>query len=172
VSIASNLRGGSGAAMARFCRPPPDFTSRRKRLGGLPMPAPPLVRLAKHEDPRASMVSIAGERDVPFAIARVYYIFGCSGAPRGFHAHRALEQLMICVSGSCRVILDDGEERSEWRLDTPDLALTLAPMVWHEMHDMTADTVLLVLASAPYDEGDYIRDYDEFISERSRGAAR
>lgn len=136
------------------------------------MAATPLVQLAKHEDSRGRLVSVESLRDVPFAIARAYYILPAESAARGFHAHRTLEQLMICVSGSCRVILDDGETRSEWLLDRPDLGLMLEPMVWHEMHDLSEGSILLVLASARYDESDYIRDRGEFVREAAARAGR
>jgi dTDP-4-dehydrorhamnose 3,5-epimerase-like enzyme len=86
-----------------------------------------------------------------------------SGVERGFHAHRKLEQLAIAVSGSCTFVLDDGSVREEVRLDRPDGALLMAPMVWHEMRDFSPECVLLVLASEPYSEDDYIRDYSEFL---------
>jgi dTDP-4-dehydrorhamnose 3,5-epimerase-like enzyme len=125
--------------------------------------------LTVHRDERGSLVSIEGQRDVPFAIARVYYIVASDGSARGFHAHRRLEQLMICVHGGCRITLDDGQARSEHVLDRPDTGLFIGRMTWREMHDFSGDCVLLVIASAAYDEGDYIRDYDEF---RREGAKR
>jgi len=102
---------------------------------------------------------------VPFEIARVYYILPGDGEPRGFHAHRALEQLMICVAGSCRIDLDRGAGRVEHRLKCPDEALFVGTMTWREIHDLSPDAVLLVLASHHFDEADYIRDYDAFLAE-------
>ncbi|MBA3511526.1 MAG: WxcM-like domain-containing protein [Sphingomonas sp.] len=110
------------------------------------------------------LVSIEA-KDVPFPINRVYYILAAEGASRGFHAHRRLDQLMICVKGSCRLIVDDGRERREVTLDRPDRGLHIGRMQWREMHDFTADSVVLVLASAPHDEADYIRDYESFLAE-------
>ena len=127
-------------------------------------PSPPR-RLNAHDDLRGTLVSIEGSSDLPFAIARVYYIVAGDGSPRGFHAHRTLQQMMICVHGSCRVILDNGRERSEHILDRPDEGLPVGPMTWREMHDFSPGTVLLVLASAPFDDADYIRDYDVFVRE-------
>jgi hypothetical protein len=86
-----------------------------------------------------------------------------SGVERGFHAHRKLEQLAIAVSGSCTFVLDDGSVREEVRLDSADECLRIGAMVWREMRDFSADCVLLLLASELFDDGDYIRDYDEFV---------
>lgn len=117
-------------------------------------------------DERGSLVALEAEKTVPFAIERVYYIFGTQqGVARGFHAHKNLQQVAICVTGSCRMVLDDGRISKEVWLDSPTKGLMISPMVWHEMHDFSEDCVLLVLASEHYDENDYIRDYDEFITE-------
>ena len=124
-----------------------------------------LVSLAVRGDDRGSLIALEGRSaQVPFDIARVYYVFATAvGIDRGFHAHHALRQLAIAVSGSCTMFLDDGRETREVRLDRPDLGLVIGPMVWREMRDFSADCVLLVLADAKYDEADYIRDYDMFI---------
>ena len=129
----------------------------------------PLRRLRVYEDPRGKLISVEGSSDLPFDIARVYYILPSDGSARGFHAHRTLDQLMICVVGSCRIVLDDGGERSEFLLSRPDEGVTIPSMVWHEMHEFSQDAVLLVLASAPYDEKDYIRDYNDFLREAGLG---
>ncbi|SFR51157.1 WxcM-like, C-terminal [Marinobacter daqiaonensis] len=117
-------------------------------------------------DDRGSLVAveIGMEKAVPFDIKRVYYIFHTAeGVSRGFHAHKVLKQVAICVAGKCRMVLDDGEERVETWLDSPTKGLLIEDMVWREMHDFSEDCVLLVLASEHYDESDYIRDYEEFI---------
>jgi dTDP-4-dehydrorhamnose 3,5-epimerase len=114
-------------------------------------------------DERGSLIAVEAATGVPFDIARVYYIFGTkSGVERGFHAHRQLTQWAICVSGACTLTLDDGSGRTDVRLDAPERAVEIGPMVWREMRDFTPDAVLVVLASAPYDESDYIRDYEQF----------
>lgn len=116
-------------------------------------------------DERGSLVALESGSDLPFPIERAYYIFGTSpGVARGFHAHRDLEQLAICVSGSCRMVLDDGTEREEFALSSPLQGLYIGPMIWREMHDFSSDCVLLVLASKRYDEADYIRNYALFLS--------
>lgn len=115
-------------------------------------------------DDRGSLVALEGGNTVPFEIKRVYYIFGTEqNVARGFHAHHNLKQVAICVTGRCRMILDDGKNREEVWLDSPTKGLLIGDLVWREMHDFSEDCVLLVLASEHYDEADYIRDYDTFI---------
>lgn len=122
-----------------------------------------LIPLAVRGDYRGKLVAIEQQADFPFAIARVYFIYGtAAGTTRGLHAHRALFQLVVAVAGSCTMLLDDGASRATVRLDDPSVGLQIGSMVWHEMSDFSADCVLMVLASAPYDEADYIRDYTEF----------
>lgn len=122
-------------------------------------------------DDRGSLVAIEAMRDVPFPIVRVYYLFGTlPHVARGFHAHRALRQFAVCVAGSCNMILDNGRDRTTVRLDDPAIGLMIEPAVWHEMHDFAPGTVLMVLADQPYDESDYIRDYDAFLTFLGNGA--
>ncbi len=114
-------------------------------------------------DDRGSLVALETHKTVPFDVKRVYYIFGTkSGVSRGFHAHRALQQVAVCVTGKCRMVLDDGHQREEVWLDSPTKGLLIGDLVWREMHDFSPDCVLLVLASEFYNESDYIRSYDEF----------
>jgi len=115
-------------------------------------------------DDRGSLVALEENKEIPFHVKRVYYVFGTkNGVRRGFHAHKALQQVAVCVSGSCSFLLDDGKEKKSVLLDTPNKGLFIEDMVWREMYDFSKDCVLLVLASELYDESDYIRDYDEFI---------
>jgi dTDP-4-dehydrorhamnose 3,5-epimerase-like enzyme len=122
-----------------------------------------IIDLAVRGDERGLLVALESATGVPFDIARAYFIYDTvEGVVRGRHAHREIEQLAVCVTGGCTMLLDDGTVRSEVRLDSPDRALLVPPLVWHEMSGFTPGAVLLVLASAPYDERDYIRDYAEF----------
>lgn len=115
-------------------------------------------------DYRGSLIAIEANKTVPFEIKRVYYIFGTKpDVARGFHAHKALKQVAVCVSGSCRMLLDNGRKKEEVLLDLPTKGLVIEELVWREMHDFTPDCVLLVLASEHYDEADYIRNYDDFL---------
>jgi len=116
-------------------------------------------------DDRGSLVALEGAKTVPFDIKRVYYIFDTAkGVSRGFHAHKELVQVAVCVKGSCKMLLDDGNSKEEVILDSPSNAVLIDKMVWHEMHEFSEDCVLLVLASEHYDEADYIRDYSNFIN--------
>jgi dTDP-4-dehydrorhamnose 3,5-epimerase-like enzyme len=118
-------------------------------------------------DERGGLVAleIGMEKNVPFEIKRVYYIFHtAAGVSRGFHAHHNLRQVAICVAGKCRMVLDDGNTREEAWLNSSTKGLLIEKMVWREMHDFSDDCVLLVLASEHYDEADYIRDYEDFLS--------
>lgn len=112
-----------------------------------------------------SDIALEGMKDVPFDIKRVYYVFDTSPkARRGYHAHNNLKQILICVYGSCVIHLDDGTECTEIELNSPDKALYLDNMIWREMYNFSEGAVLLVLASELYDEQDYIRDYQQFVS--------
>ncbi len=109
-------------------------------------------------------------KTIPFAVRRVYYIHRTAqGASRGFHAHRNLEQVAICVSGKCRIVLDDGTRREEAWLDSPLKGLVISNLTWRELHDFSPDCVVLVLASEHHDESDYIRGYDEFLEQTRDG---
>ena len=121
-------------------------------------------RLAVLGDERGSLIAIEAGIDVPFDIARVYYLYDTGpGVERGFHAHRILRQSAVAVRGSCTMVLDDGSNRIEVTMDDPSIALFIPPMVWHEMRDFSEDCVLMVLADAHYDEADYIRDHAAFL---------
>jgi dTDP-4-dehydrorhamnose 3,5-epimerase-like enzyme len=114
-------------------------------------------------DDRGSLVALEVHKTVPFDIKRVYYIFGTQvGVSRGFHAHRRLQQVAVCVTGKCRMVLDDGQRREEVWLNSPTKGLLIGDLIWREMHDFSPDCVLLVLASEHYDETDYIRSYEDF----------
>ncbi|MFW0765457.1 sugar 3,4-ketoisomerase [Trabulsiella odontotermitis] len=123
-----------------------------------------LIPLQKYGDERGMLVALEQTKNVPFEIKRVYYMFDTQpGVRRGYHAHKKLRQLAIPVSGSCRFLLDNGKEKVDVLLDNPSLGLLIEPTIWHEMYDYSPDCILLVLASDVYDEGDYIRNYDEFL---------
>jgi dTDP-4-dehydrorhamnose 3,5-epimerase-like enzyme len=116
-------------------------------------------------DDRGSLVAIEQGKLIPFEIKRIYYLYNTAeGVSRGFHAHRDLKQVAICVSGKCRMVLDNGNTREDVWLDCPTKGLLIESMVWREMHDFSPDCVLLVIASHQYDESDYIRDYQEYLT--------
>ena len=118
-----------------------------------------------HGDARGQLVAIEAMKDLPFEIKRVYYIYDTlPGVRRGFHAHRDLQQILLCVNGSCKIHLDNGFDTAEVVLDKPNEGLYISNDMWREMYDFTPGAVLLVLASEHYNENDYIRDYDAFIN--------
>lgn len=122
------------------------------------------IELEEHGDSRGTLISLEQMKNVPFEIKRVYYMFDTvKGVRRGFHAHKALKQILICVKGSCKILLDDGYDKEEVILDRPNKGLIIESNIWREMFDFSSDAVLMVLASELYDESDYIRDYTDFI---------
>lgn len=117
-----------------------------------------------HGDERGQLVALEEYKDIPFEIKRVYYIYKTAeGVIRGRHAHRSLKQILICIHGSCKILLDDGYERKEILLKNPCEGLYVSNVMWREMFDFSPDAVLMVLASELYDESDYIRNYEEFL---------
>lgn len=125
-------------------------------------------------DERGSLIAVEANKDIPFAIARVYYIFGTKeGVERGFHAHKELKQVAVAVRGSCIMKLDNGKEQLDILMNDPAKSVYIAPMVWHEMREFSEDCVLLVFADQAYDESDYIRHYATFLEtiERNGGNA-
>lgn len=118
----------------------------------------------QHGDERGQLVAIEEMKDIPFEIKRIYYMYDTGLAVRrGYHAHKCLEQILVCVHGSCKILLDNGKEREIVKLDKPYEGIYIANNIWREMFDFTEDAVLLVLASRYYDEEDYIRDYQKFL---------
>lgn len=117
-------------------------------------------------DKKGCLISLESNKNIPFVIKRVYYIFGTKEyIRRGYHAHKTLNQVAICVNGSCKILLDDGVNEKEVSLHSQAKGLLIRKMIWHEMFNFSKDCVLLVLASDFYDEKDYIRDYNKFIEE-------
>ena len=123
-----------------------------------------IIELPKISDPRGNLTFIEGERHIPFDIKRVYYLYDVpGGAERGGHGHKELQQLIIAMSGSFDVVLDDGKEKKRFHLNRSYYGLYVTPMMWRELDNFSSGSVCMVLASIPYDESDYYRDYDEFI---------
>ncbi|WP_312780357.1 FdtA/QdtA family cupin domain-containing protein [Acidovorax temperans] len=122
-----------------------------------------MVELPKISDPRGNLTFVESQRHIPFGIQRVYYLYDVpQGSERGGHAHRALHQLLIAVTGSFDVHLDDGREKKTVHLNRSFQGLYVCPMIWREIDNFSSGAVCMVLASAYYDESDYYRDYPEF----------
>ena len=115
-------------------------------------------------DDRGNLISLEANMNIPFDFKRIYYIFENKiGTERGFHAHKNLSQVAICLHGSCTFVLDNGSEKETFVLNHKKQGLLIESMTWREMKDFSQDAVLMVVASEFYDENDYIRDYDEFL---------
>jgi dTDP-4-dehydrorhamnose 3,5-epimerase-like enzyme len=116
-------------------------------------------------DDRGQLFSLEGNKNIPFDIKRIYYMYGMqSDVPRGFHAHKELQQVAICIKGSCKLVMDDGTTKEEVVIDTPNTGIVIDKLIWHEMHDFSENCILMVIASDLYDESDYLRNYDDFLS--------
>lgn len=119
----------------------------------------------EHGDERGILIALEENRNIPFTIRRCYFMYNTQpGISRGFHAHKTLKQVLICVRGSCKISLDNGTEKATVVLDRPNRGLYLSSDIWRVMHDFSDDAVLMVLADQLYDESDYIRDYGAFLS--------
>ena len=125
-----------------------------------------LLNFKVHGDHSGKLVALEKGEDFPFEIKRVYYIWDTrKNVVRGKHAHRKLEQVIVCMRGSCDFILDNGKEKVTVHLDTPTQGLHIKNNIWREFTNFSPDCVVMVLASEHYDESDYIRDYQEFLRE-------
>ena len=128
-----------------------------------------MVSLPKIADPRGNLTFIEGGNHIPFEIQRVYYLYDVpGGAERGGHAHKGLHQLIIAMSGSFDVVLDDGREKKRVHLNRSYNGLYVCPMIWRELDNFSSGSVCMVLASSKYDEDDYYRDYAEFMQARTQ----
>ena len=125
------------------------------------------MNLPKVHNRAGNITSLNSGSDLPFSIRRIYYLYDVpGGAERGGHAHRDLEQLIVAASGSFTVVLDDGRSKKNIMLNQPYIGLHVVPGIWRELKDFSSGAILLVLASRKYEESDYIRDYQTFVSEK------
>lgn len=124
-----------------------------------------IIELDKHHSDRKGNITVVeNDKDVPFEVRRTYYLYDVPGGEsRGAHAHKELSQLIISASGSFTVTLDDGRVKRTFTLNRPYQGLYVVPGIWRTLDDFSSGAVCLVLASHPYNAGDYIRNYDEFV---------
>jgi hypothetical protein len=126
-----------------------------------------IIDLPKIQDPRGNLTFIEAGDHIPFDIQRVYYLYDVpGGSERGGHAHKGLHQLIVAMSGSFDVVLDDGKEKKRVHLSRSYYGLYVCPMIWRELDNFSSGSVCMVLASNKYDEADYYRDYAEFMRAR------
>jgi hypothetical protein len=124
-----------------------------------------IVQLPKIADPRGNLTFIEVGRHIPFEIRRVYYLYDVpGGAERGGHAHKELSQLIVAMSGSFDVVLDDGRQKQRFHLNRSYYGLYVCPMIWRELDNFSSGSVCMVLASNRYEASDYFRDYQQFVA--------
>ena len=129
-----------------------------------------IIELPRIQDPRGNLTFIEGQRHIPFDIKRVYYLYDVpGGAERGAHGHKALHQLVVAMSGSFDIHLDDGRERKVFHMNRSYFGLYICPMIWRELTNFSSGAVCMVLASDCYAESDYYRDYQQFITDATGG---
>ena len=154
IDTRTHRRSGAPGRRATDWNPPPEGNAAGCRIIDLP----------RVTDPRGNLTFIEGGAQVPFDVARVYYLYDVPGGEsRGGHAHRQLQQLIIAAAGSFDVIVDDGTETARFHLNRSYYGLLLPRLTWRELGNFSSGSVCLVLASQPYTEDDYYRDYDEFL---------
>ncbi len=123
-----------------------------------------LLKFPVHGDDRGSLIPL-DKTNLPLKMKRVFYMYNAQpDVRRGMHAHKSCNQLLICVTGSCRVLLDDGQKKETVLLDSPDKGLYVPYYLWREMFDFSDGAVLMAVADTMYDENDYIRDYQDFLN--------
>ncbi|MDT8309792.1 MAG: FdtA/QdtA family cupin domain-containing protein [Bacteroidales bacterium] len=124
-----------------------------------------IIDLPKISDPRGNLTFVEQGNHIPFDISRVYYLYDVpGGSERGGHAHKGLSQLIIAMSGSFDVVIDDGNEKKRYHLNRSYNGLYVCPMIWRELDNFSSGSVCMVLASNLYDESDYYRDYNEYLT--------
>jgi dTDP-4-dehydrorhamnose 3,5-epimerase-like enzyme len=128
-----------------------------------------IIELPKIKDARGNLTFVEGMNHVPFEIKRVYYLYDVpGGSDRGSHAHKTLHQFVVAMSGSFDIVLDDGDRQRRFHLNRSYYGLYICPMMWRSLDNFSSGAVCMVLASTPYLESDYIRDYGEFLTAAAR----
>lgn len=124
-----------------------------------------IIKFKSYGDERGSLLSFEERRNIPFDIKRIYFLYNNNKTlSRGFHAHINLKQVLVCISGKCDVIVDDGKIRNNYELNNPEEGLLIQNLMWRELHNLSSECIIAVMANQYYDEKDYIRDYEEFLA--------
>ena len=124
-----------------------------------------LITFEKNHQLKGNLTSVTNHKQVPFDIKRIYYLYDMPGGlSRGAHAHKDLQQLVIALSGSFDITLDDGQTKRTFQLSRPNMGLLIPSGLWRELYNFSSGSICIVLASALYDEHDYLRDYNEFLA--------
>lgn len=124
----------------------------------------PVINFNVIGDDRGSLIALESNKTIPFEIKRIYYIYGTQqNVKRGMHAHYDLQQVIVCINGSCKLLLDNGFEQQTFTLSAPSSGLFIDRLIWRELFDFSDEAILLILASDYYNEHDYIRNYNKFI---------
>lgn len=127
-----------------------------------------LIYLSKIKNRAGNITSVENEKDIPFAVKRIFYLYDIPGGEsRGGHAHKTCHQLLVAASGSFEILLDDGNTKRQILLNRPDIALHIPPGLWASEINFSSGAICLVLASTVFDERDYIRNYDEYLQYKS-----
>lgn len=128
-----------------------------------------LIKFKNMSGKYGDLVPIESRRDIPFEIKRIYYISEVeNNVSRGFHSHKMLHQVLICVNGAVKIKVKNPQSEEIYELNDKSIGLYIGPLIWREMFDFQENTVLLVLASDFYDESDYIRNYDFYLEEAKK----
>jgi hypothetical protein len=127
-----------------------------------------ILPLSKIHNRAGNITIVEGQTNIPFDVRRIYYLYDIPGGEdRGGHAHKILQQLIVAVSGSFNVLLDDGQNKKIVTLNRPDYGLMVVPGIWRQLFEFSSGAICLVLASHKYDKDDYIRNYDQFVNFRN-----
>jgi dTDP-4-dehydrorhamnose 3,5-epimerase-like enzyme len=141
------------------------WSGRPERSPVMPLSDCRIIDLPKMSDRRGNLTFVEGGNHIPFDIKRVYYLYDVpGGSDRGEHAHKRLHQFFVCMSGSFDLLLKDGARERRFHLNRSYYGIYVCPMIWRYLDNFSSGAVCMVLASAPYDEADYIRDYDEYLA--------
>jgi UDP-2-acetamido-3-amino-2,3-dideoxy-glucuronate N-acetyltransferase len=124
------------------------------------------IDLPNFQEENGLLIVADGIKDIPFTISRFFMVKGLQDSVRGQHAHRNCKQFLLCINGTIEILCDDGNNKNEFKLECPNRGLFVPPGIWAEQEYIESDSILVALCDQPFDESDYIRNYEEFLSYR------